>query len=58
MAYLTELANFIGTFLEQIVGFMTNLHYGMFILLAFLFVAGFIVILLMRLKDVSKGVNI
>jgi hypothetical protein len=57
MAYLTELADFIGNFLEQIVSFMTNLHYGMFALLAVLFVAGIIVILMMRLRDVTKGVN-
>jgi hypothetical protein len=58
MAYLTELSNFIGNFLEQIVEFMINLHYGLFVLLAFLFVAGFIIILMIRLRDISTGAKV
>ena len=57
MAYLTEMANWIGNILEELVNFLINIHAGMFLLLAVLFITGFIVYLFMKLKDVTKGVN-
>ena len=57
MAYLTELADWIGNALEQIVGFMMNLSLGLFLFLAVLFLGGLIIVLVIRMRDVTKGVN-
>jgi len=53
--YITDLANWTGGFLEELVGFFTNLTPGMMIFLAFVTVSVLVTIILKLLVKIIKN---
>jgi len=53
--YITDLADWTGEFLEELVGFLTNLSPGMIMFLAFITVSVLVVTILRLLVKILKN---